>query len=97
MVRNLASNGWGASAAGGIGGIVYGPDPRFGLQVRQLEVSAFMSLSWRFVWEHWVAARCMQKITTTTMLITPVWCRLLQNIVNTELEAVGMGQTGVMG
>ena len=43
MVRNLVSNGWGASAAGGIGVIVYDPDPRLGLQVRQLCVSAFMS------------------------------------------------------
>jgi hypothetical protein len=44
MVRNLVSNGWGASATGGIEVIVYDPDPRLGLQVRQLSVSAYMSL-----------------------------------------------------
>ena len=39
---------WGASAAGGIGVIVYEPYPRLGLQVRQLEVSAFDAWVWQF-------------------------------------------------
>ena len=32
MVSNLVSNGWGASAAGGIGVIVYEPYPRLGFE-----------------------------------------------------------------
>ena len=43
MVSNLVSNGWGASAAGGIGGLVSESDPRLGLQVRQVTVCAYMS------------------------------------------------------